>query len=118
MAWKRYELETYEVRLVACNTKGYEHVTAFVYLTWNGSRRATLWFYREADELPANVEVERDYGVEYYARFNDSQFATAIGLLRHESPVYFHWESDSCGAFLGTRQEPVGEHERRTELDD
>ncbi|MGB1274170.1 MAG: hypothetical protein ACPG77_00355 [Nannocystaceae bacterium] len=111
MAWKRYEIETYEVRLVACNTPGYEPVTAFVYLTWSGSRRATLWFYRSGDPLPQNVEVARDKGVEFYARFEQSQFATAIGLLRHEHPVYFHWDSDNCGAFLGTRQEPVGEHE-------
>ncbi len=118
MTWKRYEIETYEVRVVASNTKGYETVSAFVYLTWSGTRRATLWFYRPGETVPANVEVERDNTTEYYARFDDSQFATSIGLLRHERPVYFQWESETCGAFLGTRQEPVGEHEREDRPDE
>ncbi len=111
MAWKRYEVDSYQVRITAQNTPGYDGLVAFIYLNWGGERRATMWFYEEGVEIRPNAEIARGGFVEYYARYKASQYAGSIDVLRHERPVYFYWDPEALGAFLGTADEPVGDRE-------
>ena len=84
-------------------------------MNWGGERRATLWFYEEGAEIRANAEIPREHFVEHYARFKAAQYAGCIDVLRYERPVYFYWDPDTLGAFLGTADEPVGDRESPAE---
>jgi hypothetical protein len=111
MAWKRYEIESYQVRITAQNTRGYDELVAFIYLGWGGARRATLWFYELEVEIQPNAEIERDDFVEFYARYKATQYDAAIDLLRYERPVYFYWDPETKGAFIGTADKAIGDRD-------
>jgi hypothetical protein len=112
MAWEHFAIEDYAAYGVAHNTRGYPDVYGFIYLYWDGRRRATLWFYRDgAASIAANASFERGGETHYYGRFGQRQFSDSVDLLRNEEPVYFYWNDASKGVFLATGEEAVGEGE-------
>lgn len=112
MPWQSFAVDQYESFLVALNTTGFPDTYGFIRLYWGGQRRATLWFQRDTATATLPNSSSTSGGVtSYYARFEQSEFADAVDLLRNEKPVYFQYNDTTNGAFLATSPEPVGEGE-------
>jgi hypothetical protein len=111
MGWTKFKIDSYQLKVAAAKTKGYQSLFGYITLYWDGHARANLWFYLGTDgpTLPNGV-IDRN-GPFYYARFYESQFPAVVDLLRNEEPAYFHWNQTTLGAFVGTAAEPVGEEE-------
>jgi hypothetical protein len=112
MSWELFSVDSYSVFSVSQNTQGFPDIYGFITLDWEGTRTATLWFYRESAVIPANASFNSGGHPNYYGRFGQAQFSDCVDLLRNEKPVFFHWNETTKGVFLATGEEPVGEAEQ------
>jgi hypothetical protein len=112
MSWQSFNVEAYELFVVAPNTQGFPEIYAFIRLHWDGKQRGTLWFFQDGTaNIPANASFESGGYTNYYGRFRQGHFRECVDLLRNEKPAFFQWNDTTKGVFLTTKAETVGEGE-------
>ncbi|HEX6746144.1 MAG TPA: hypothetical protein VF092_02435 [Longimicrobium sp.] len=101
------DVSTYHVYAQGANTKG---VLAWIILGIPNAF-ATLMFYQDGAEIPANSIFVNAGQPAYTVRYHYAQFADVLDLLRNEKPIKFAFNDQSLSGYITTGDEPVGEAE-------
>jgi len=110
MAWESYNIEQYEINIVAPNTADYTDIYGFIILYWRNKQRAKLWFYRDDfGKIPPSNSFSADGYTNFYARYPRGAFQDCVELLRHEKTKFFHWNEATKGVFLSSGNYLVGQ---------